>query len=326
MRTGCIRIHRHGGPEVLHYETVELAPPGPGEVLLRQTAIGVNYADIYQREGGHGPHDSQAMPFVPGAQGVGVVEAVGAGVDGFAAGDRVALIAPGAYAERRLVPAERLLHLPDDITDEAAAALLLRALTAEYLLCRLFRVQPGQSVLVHAAAGGVGLVLGRWAHALGARTIGTVGSEAKAGVARAHGYDEVIVDPGGGFAGAVLALTDQVGVDVVYDGVGKTAFLPSLDCVKPMGMVISFGTASGDVGMFDLQALHRKSIIVTRPTLRTWIASRRDYEAAGDAVFEAIRSGTIGDIPVRRYALRDAALAHAELQSRRTTGALVLMP
>ena len=326
MKTAVVRIHRHGGPEVLQYEEVELGSPGAGEVLLKQTAIGLNFADTYQREGEAGPHDAGAMPIVLGGQGAGVIEAVGAGVSGFKAGDLVAYIHPGAYAERRLVPVDKLLHLPSGISAEVAAATLLRGLTAEYLVRRLYRIKPGDIALVHAAAGGMGLLLGQWARALGARVIGTVGADSKVGIARAHGCSDVIVYSREDFAARTLELTDGVGADVIYDGVGKSAFLKSLDCVRPMGMVISYGTASGNVGAFDLQLLHRKSIIVTRPTLRTWIAKRGDYEAAAAAFFAAVISGKVRAEVNRSYALRDARRAHEELQGRATTGAAIIIP
>ena len=326
MKTAVVRIHRHGGPEVLQYEEVELGSPGPGEVLLKQTAIGLNFADTYQREGEAGPHDAGTMPIVLGGQGAGVIEAVGAGESGFKAGDMVAYIHPGAYAERRLVPVDRLLHLPSGISAEVAAATLLRGLTAEYLVRRLYRIKPGDIALVHAAAGGMGLLLGQWARALGARVIGTVGADSKVGIARAHGCGDVIVYSREDFAARTMELTDGVGADVIYDGVGKSAFLKSLDCIRPMGMVISYGTASGNVGAFDLQLLHRKSIIVTRPTLRTWIAKRGDYETAAAAFFEAVISGKVRAEVNRSYALRDARRAHEELQGRATTGAAIIIP
>jgi NADPH2:quinone reductase len=326
MKTGVVRIHRHGGPDVLQYEEVDLAGPAAGEVLLRQTAIGLNFADTYQREGEAGPHDAATLPLVLGGQGAGVIEAVGADVTGFKPGDMVAYIHPGAYAERRTVPAAKLLHLPPEISDQVAAATLLRGLTAEYLVRRLYRIKPGDVALVHAAAGGMGLLLGQWARALGARVIGTVGVDSKIEVAKAHGCSDVIVYGREDFAARTLELTGGVGADVIYDGVGKAAFLKSLDCVKPMGMVISYGTASGNVGAFDLQLLHRKSIIVTRPTLRTWIAKRSDYEAAASAFFEAVISGQVRAEVHRTYALRDIRRAHEELHSRATIGPAIIIP
>ncbi len=324
--TYAVRIHRHGGPEVLDYEEVALAAPGPGEVLLRQTAIGLNYADIYQREGGHGPHDGAALPLVLGTQGAGVVEAAGPGVTQFSPGDRVGYISPGAYSARRVVPVDRVVRLPDGFAEADAAASLLRGLTAEYLLRRLGKVKPGDTVLAHAAAGGMGLILGRWGRALGARMIGTVGSAAKVPVALASGYETVIDMSAEDFSERAMALTSGAGIDLVLDGIGKAGFLKSLDCVRPMGLVISYGTSSGDVGAFDLQLLHRKSIIVTRPTLRTWIAKRSDYETAAAAFFAAAAAGTIPTRPERSYALADARQAHADLQSRNTTGPAILVP
>ena len=326
MRTHAVRIHRHGGPEVLDYEEVDLPSPGSGEVLLRQTAIGLNYADIYQREGGHGPHDGAPLPLVLGTQGAGIIEAVGLGVTSLSAGDRVGYISPGAYSASRVVSADRAIKLPDGFADADAAASLLRGLTAEYLLRRLGKVAPGTTVLVHAAAGGMGLILGRWGRALGARMIGTVGSARKLPVAMASGYDTVIDLSAEDFAERAMTLTDGKGVDLVLDGIGKDGFLKSLDCVRPMGMVVSYGTSSGDVGAFDLQLLHRKSIIVTRPTLRTWIAKREDYEAAAAAFFTAAADGWIPTGPERSYALADVRQAHADLQSRSTTGPAVLLP
>jgi NADPH2:quinone reductase len=326
MKTDVVRIHRHGGPDVLQYEEVDLAPPGAGEVQIRQTAIGLNFADTYQREGEAGPHDGAAMPIILGGQGAGVIETIGADVSTFKPGDQVAYICPGAYAARRNVPIDRLLTLPDGISDKVAAAMLLRGLTAEYLLRRLSKIKAGDTVLVHAAAGGMGLILGQWAHALGARVIGTVGADSKVEIAKAHGCDDVIVYTSEDFATRTMELTNGAGVDVVYDGVGKAAFLKSLDCVRPMGMVISYGTASGNVGMFDLQLLHRKSIIVTRPTLRTWIAKRSDYEAAAAAFFEAVTSGKVRAEVNRSYPLRDIRRAHEELQGRGTVGPAILIP
>jgi NADPH2:quinone reductase len=326
MKTAVVRIHRHGGPEVLQYEEVDLHEPGPGDVLMRQTAIGLNFSDVYQREGDAGPHESQPMPIVLGGQGAGVVEAVGPGVANFKPGDMVAYIYSGAYAERRTVPASRLLHLPAGISDKVAAATLLRGLTAEYLVRRLYSVKAGDTVLVHAAAGGMGLILGQWASALGARVIGTVGADAKISVAKEHGCSEVIVYTREDFVSRVMELTDGEGVEVVYDGVGKAAFLKSLDCVRPMGMVISYGTASGNVGMFDLQALHAKSIIVARPTLRTWIAKPSDYEASAAAFFDAIKSGKVRAEVSRSYTLRDVRRAHEELQGRMTVGPAIIIP
>jgi NADPH2:quinone reductase len=325
--TRAIRIHRQGGPEVLEWESVPLAAPGPGEALLRQTAIGINFVDVYHRSGQFGAHDSPPLPLVLGVQGVGRVEAVGPEVAGLVAGDRVAYVgAIGAYAERRLMPAHRLVNLPDDVSDELAAAALLRGLTAEYLLRRLYPVRPGVTILVHAAAGGVGLVLCQWAKALGASVIGTVGSDAKAEVARAHGCDHPIVYTREDFVAAVETLTGGNGVHVVYDSVGKATFMGSLACLRTRGMAINYGTASGQVEPFPLQRLHSRSLIVTRPTLGSWIAARAELDAAVDAFFAVLRNGTV-KVPITgRFALRDAAAAHRALESRATTGSLVLLP
>ena len=311
---------------MLDYEEVDVPSPARGEILLRQTAIGLNYADIYQREGGHGPHDGAALPLILGTQGAGVVEQVGPDVIDLAPGDRVAYISPGAYCACRVVPADRVVKLPEGFGEADAAASLLRGLTAEYLLRRLGRVKPGDTVLVHAAAGGMGLILGRWGSALGARMIGTVGSAAKVDVAEAAGYADVIDMSAKDFPATAMAMTGGNGIDLVLDGIGKDGFLGSLDCVRPMGMVVSYGTSSGDVGAFDLQLLHRKSIIVTRPTLRTWIAKRSDYETAAAAFFDAATAGVMPTRPERSYALSEARQAHAELQSRSTTGPGVLLP
>ena len=326
MKTHAVRIHRHGGPEVLQYEEVDLPAPEAGQALIRQTAIGLNFADVYQREGEHGPHDSAPMPITLGSQGAGIVEAVGPGVTAVAPGDRIAVISPGAYSASRIVPVDRLLHLPAGFSEQDAAASLLRGLTAEYLLRRLHRVSPGETVLVHAAAGGMGLILGSWGRALGARMIGTVGSAAKIPVAAASGYDVVIDTSTEKLRCPNGRAYRRCGGGSGAGCIGKAAFLPSLDCVRPMGMVISYGTSSGNVGAFDLQLLHRKSIIVTRPTLRTWISKRTDYEAAAAAFFSAAAEGIIPTMPERRYALADVRQAHRDLQSRLTTGPAVLYP
>ena len=266
------------------------------------------------------------MPVVLGSQGAGIVEQVGEGVDGFHAGDRVAYVSPGGYAERRLVPAGRLLHLPPDISEELAASLLLRGLTAEYLLRRLFKVHACHTVLVHAASGGMGLLLGQWAKSLGARTIGTVGSDAKVSAARANGYDEVIVTATQPFAPAVLALTGGVGADVIYDGVGKAAFLPSLDCIRPMGMVISYGTA--------VWQCRRVRPAAPAPEIHhRHPADAADLGGGPGGLrgrrrrrVRAVRDNVLHGEPARRYPLRDARLAHEDLQGRKTIGASILVP
>jgi NADPH:quinone reductase len=327
LMTRAIRIHRQGAPEVMEWEELPVAAPGPGEALLRQTAIGINFVDIYHRTGQFGAHDSPPLPLVLGVQGAGRVETVGPSVTGVREGDRVAYVgAIGAYAERRLMPANRLVKLPDDVSDELAAAALLRGLTAEYLLRRLYKVRAGNTVLVHAAAGGVGLVLCQWAKALGATVIGTVGTEAKAEIARAHGCAHPIVYGREDFVARVETLTGGAGVDVVYDSVGKATFMDSLACLRPRGMAVNFGTASGQVEPFPLQRLHKKSLIVTRPTLGSWIAAREELDAAVAAFFAVLRDRTVKVPITQRFPLRQAAEAHRALESRATTGSLVLLP
>jgi len=326
MKTIAIRIDEHGGPEVLRTVEVDVGEPGPGEVRIRQTAIGVNFADIYQRRGAHGPHSSTPFPVTLGAQGAGVIEAVGAGVAGLPVGRRVAYFHPGAYQALRNVPAGRVIPLPADIGDEVAGATLLRGMTAEYLLRRLYVVKAGDTVLVHAAAGGMGVILAQWARALGATVIGTVGSPAKVEVALAHGCHHVIDYRAEDFVARTLELTDGVGVPVVFDAVGKDVFLPSLKCLRPLGLAINYGTASGDVEGLDLNLLHAKSLSVCRPTLRTFIASTADMQRGADSLFEAVQAGHVRLEVGHRYPLADARRAHEDLENRRTTGAIALIP
>ncbi|GGE45076.1 quinone oxidoreductase [Primorskyibacter flagellatus] len=325
MKTQAIRIHAHGGPEVLSLDEVEIPAPGPGEALVRNTAIGVNYADIYEREGDHGgPHSAKPFPVTMGHMAVGVVETPGA--DGPGAGTRVGYIGGNSYAGHTLVPAARLFPLPDALSDEVAGGYLLRGLTAEYLVRRLYPLGPGKVAVVHAAAGGMGLLLGQWGKALGARMIGTVGSPEKAALAKTFGYESTIDYSAGDFAPQVMELTGGVGAEVIYDGIGKAAFRKSLDCIRPRGMVISYGTASGNVGEFDLQLLHSKSIIVTRPTLRSWIADPEEARAAAVATFAALTSDDI-DTPIGAVLpLAEAAEAHRRLEGRETTAPIVLKP
>lgn len=322
----AIHIHRHGDAEVLSYTTVEVPPPAAGELQIRQSAIGLNFADIYQRRGSHGPHAATPFPITLGAQGAGVVEAIGAGVTGFARGQAVAYVHAGAYQVTRNLPAHRVVPLPDTVSQELAGATLLRGLTAEYLLRRLHVVRPGQTVLVHAAAGGMGVILSQWARALGATVIGTVGSPEKARVALSHGCHHAVDYRREDFAARTLALTGGAGVDVVYDAVGKDVFLPSLQCTRPRGIVISYGTASGDVEAFDLQLLHAKSLSVCRPTLRSFIADPQELRDAARAFFGALTEGQVRLEIGHRYALADVRRAHRELEGRATTGATVLIP
>jgi NADPH2:quinone reductase len=326
MQSVAIQIHRHGGPEVLEPMVVEVPAPAPGEVQIRQSAIGLNFADIYQRRGSHGPHSAPAWPVTLGAQGAGVVLAVGAGVTQVQAGQPVAYLQPGAYQVTRNVQADRVLPLPAGISEEAAGANLLRGLTAEYLLRRLVVVQPGDAVLVHAAAGGMGVILSQWARALGATVIGTVGSPAKAAVARAHGCHHVIDYRSEDFVARTLEVTGGRGVAVVYDAVGKDVFLPSLQCLRPRGMAINYGTASGDVEAFDLQLLHAKSLTVCRPTLRTFVADPAELRQAAQALFDAVAQGAVRLEVAHRYPLAQVQRAHRELEGRQTTGAPVLIP
>ena len=326
MRSIAVQIHRHGGPEVLDVVELEVGDPGPDEVRIRQSAIGLNFADIYQRRGGHGPHSASPLPITLGSQGAGVIDAVGAQVSTLKVGQSVGYFHPGAYQAVRNVPASRVVLLPDGISEEIAGATLLRGLTAQYLLCRLFVVQPGDTVLVHAAAGGMGVILSQWARALGATVIGTVGSPSNVEIALAHGCHHVIDYRREDFVARTLAITGGAGVAVVYDAVGKDVFVPSLDCLQPLGMIINYGTASGDVEGFDLQRLHAKSLCVSRPTLRTFIATQADLQAGATALFDAVRNGALRLEVNRRYPLAEARRAHEELESRGTTGAAVLIP
>lgn len=326
MQTSAIHIHSNGGPEVLEVVSVEVGDPAPGELRIRQSAIGLNFSDIYQRRGDHGPYAQAPFPVTLGGQGAGVVDAVGSDVNEFRVGQSVTYIFPGAYQAVRNVPASRVIALPDHISEEVAGATLLRGLTAEYLLHRLYVVKPGDVVLIHAAAGGMGVILSQWARALGATVIGTVGSDAKVETALAHGCHHVINYRSGDFAAQTLALTGGLGAQVVYDAVGKDVFLPSLDCLRPLGMAINYGTASGDVEAFDLQRLHAKSLIVSRPTLRTFIAETAQFRSSAAVLFDAVRSGMLRLEVQHRYALSDVRRAHQELESRITTGAPVLIP
>lgn len=326
MKTTTVLVHQTGGPEVLEVTSIDVDEPAAGEVRIAQSAIGLNFADIYQRRGSHGPHGATSYPFVPGAQGAGVIDAVGEGVTDLRVGQSVAYFHPGAYQAVRNVPASRVVALPEGFSEEVAGGTLLRGLTAEYLLNRLYVVKPGDRVLVHAAAGGMGVILSQWARALGALVIGTVGSEAKKAVALAHGCHHVIDYRNEDFVARTMELTDGQGVSVVYDAVGKDVFLPSLDCLQPMGMAINYGTASGDVEAFELQRLHAKSLIVSRPTLRTYINRPEDLRAGAAALMKAVQEGKVKLEVNHRYALSDVRRAHADLEGRATTGAIVLVP
>lgn len=322
----AIRIHEHGGPEVLRWEEVPTPAPGPGEALVRHAAVGLNYIDVYFRTGLYKP---PGLPCVIGMEGAGTVEAVGPGVTEVAPGDRVAYAtAPiGAYAEMRAIKADRLVKLPEDIGFETAAAMMLQGMTAEYLLRRTYAVKPGQTILIHAAAGGVGLIMCQWAKQLGATVIGTVGSDAKAEIARAHGCDHPIVYTREDFVARVKEITEGKMLPVVYDSVGRETFLKSMDCLAPLGLFVSFGNASGAVPPFDIGLLAAKgSLYLTRPTLATYTARREDLIASANALFAVVRSGAVKIAVNQRFALKDAAEAHRALEGRRTTGSTILIP
>jgi NADPH2:quinone reductase len=321
----AIRIHATGGPDVLRWEDVEVGDPGPGQARVRQTAIGVNYIDVYHRTGLY----PLSLPSGLGVEGAGVVEAVGPGVTVVSGGDRVAYAGgpPGGYAEVRVMPADRLVRVPQGISDGQAAAMMLQGMTVQYLVRRTHRVEPGETVLFHAAAGGVGLIACQWLKALGARVIGTVGSDEKAALARAHGCDFPVVYTRESFVQKVKEVTGGVGVPVVYDSVGKSTFQESLDCLEPLGLMVSFGNASGPVPPFELSTLSAKgSLFITRPTLNTYTARRADLERTADELFEMVLSGKVKIEPRHTYALKDAARAQHDLESRRTTGSIILLP
>ncbi|RIK85986.1 MAG: quinone oxidoreductase [Hyphomicrobiales bacterium] len=322
----AIRIHEHGGPEVLRYEEVDPGRPGRGEVLVRHTAIGLNFIDTYFRSGLYTP--PAGLPFTPGGEAAGVVIELGEGVTELSPGDRVAYAGgPGSYAEERVMPADRLVKIPDGVSDEEAAAMMLKGMTAEYLLRRTYAVKPGDNVLYHAAAGGVGLIFGQWAKHLGVDVIGTVGSAEKAELAKAHGYAHVVNYREIDFVKAVAEITGGRKCDVVYDSVGKDTFDGSLDCLRPRGMMVSFGQSSGAVPPFNLGILSQKgSLFLTRPTLFTYVAARAELEASAAALFEVVRSGAVKIRINQRYPLAEAAQAQADLEGRRTTGTTVLIP
>ena len=323
--THAIRVHEHGGPEVLKWERIEVGDPGPGEVKIRQTAIGLNFIDVYHRTG---VYPQPSLPFIPGSEGAGVVTAVGLGVRDLKVGRHVAYAGvTGAYAEQRLVPADRVVKIPKGITDEIAASIMLKGMTAQYLLRRTYEVGGGTTLLFHAAAGGVGLIACQWAASLGATVIGTVGSAGKALIARAHGCDYVINSRKEDFVAKVKDCTKSVGVEVVYDSVGKDTFPGSLDCLKPLGMWVSFGQSSGPVPEFNIALLSQKgSLFATRPSLPHYTATRKDLVATANDLFEAVADGKVKVAVNQTYALADAAKAHRDLESRMTTGSTVLVP
>ncbi len=321
----AIRFHEHGGPEVLRWEEVAVGGPGPGELRLRHTAVGVNFIDTYHRSGLY----KLPLPAVPGLEGAGTVLAVGENVSEFRPGDRVAYVGgpPGGYAQERLVPAGRVVRLPEGIEDRQAASMMLRGLTVQYLFRRTFRLQPGQTILFHAAAGGVGLIACQWARALGVTMIGTVSSDEKAELARAHGCAHTIVYTREDFVERVKEITQGRGVPVVYDSVGKDTFPGSLDCLAPLGMFVSYGNASGPVPPFDMLLLAQKgSLFATRPTLMNYTAKREELEAMASELFDLVRLGKIQVEARYSYALAHAAQAHRDLEARKTTGSVILLP
>jgi NADPH2:quinone reductase len=322
----AVRVHKVGGPEVLVYEEIDVPPPAQGQIRVKQHAIGVNFVDTYFRSGLYPAPGG--LPFVAGNEAAGEVVDVGPGVSEFKRGDRVAYVqGPGCYTQERNVPADRAVKLPANISYEQAAAMMLKGMTVEYLVRRTFKVEKGMNVLMHAASGGVGLILCQWANHLGANVIGTVGSKDKAELARANGCHHTILYREENFATRVKEITGGKLCDVVYDGIGKDTFPASLDCIRPLGMFVSFGSASGPIAAFDINLLQFKgSLYATRPTLNTYAAKREDLLSIASDLFAVVGSGAV-KIPInQKYALRDAAKAHRDLEGRATTGASILVP
>jgi NADPH:quinone reductase len=322
----AVRVHKAGGPEVLTYEEISVPEPGPGQVKVRNHACGVNFIDTYFRTGMY--PSPVGMPFVSGNEGAGEVIAVGSGVTEVKVGDRIGYVAPlGGYAAERLLPADRAVKLPDSISYEQAAAMMLKGLTVQYLLRRTYRVQNGDNVLIHAAAGGVGLIACQWASHLGANVIGTVGSKEKAELAKKNGARHVILYRTEDFVAKVKEITGGKLCEVVYDGIGKATFPASLDCIKPIGMFVSYGSASGQIDAFNINILQTKgSLFATRPTLNHYAARREDLLRMANELFEVVVSGAV-KIPVnQKYSLRDAQKAHRDLEGRATTGSTILVP
>ncbi|PIE83746.1 MAG: quinone oxidoreductase [Candidatus Contendobacter odensis] len=322
----AICIHQYGGPEVLCWEEVEVGEPDAGQIKIRHRAVGLNYIDVYHRTG---LYPLPSLPWTPGMEAAGYIEALGEGVTNLKVGDHVAYASPpvGAYAETRIIPADRVVVLPGTIDDQTAAAMMLQGMTAQYLLRRTYRVQAGDVILLHAAAGGVGLIMVQWARHLGATVIGTVGNDEKAELVAAHGCHHVITYTRENFTERVRDITDGQGVAVVYDSVGKDTFMDSLDCLQPMGMMVSFGNASGPVSTFDPAILAAKgSLFLTRPTLMTYTAKRADLVAGATELFEVVRQGVVKIEVHQSYPLSDAEQAHRDLEARKTTGSTVLLP
>jgi NADPH2:quinone reductase len=320
--THAIQIHETGGPEVLKWEKVELGDPGPGQARIRQAAAGLNFIDVYHRTGLY----KQPLPFTPGMEGAGTVTSAGPGVEQLKPGDRVAYAGLiGGYAEERLAPADRLVKLPDDIPFDQAAAMMLQGMTARMLLRAVYDVKQGDTILIHAAAGGVGLILCQWADALGATVIGTVSTEEKAELARAHGCHHPILYTKQDFVEEVKKLTGGLTLLVVYDSVGRTTFMKSLDCLKKRGLMVLFGSSSGPVDAFDISILAQKgSLFLTRPTLFDYIADRRELEDTAADLFQMVRTGKVKVEIRQQFALKDAAEAHRALEARETTGSTIL--
>lgn len=320
----AVRVHKPGGPEALTYEDIDIGAPGPGQIRIKKHACGINFIDVYFRIG---MYPAPSLPFVAGNEGAGEVIAVGEGVKDFKVGDRVAYVhAMGGYAAERLLPADRAVKLPDSISYEQAAGMMLKGMTAQYLIRRVHKVDKGDTILVHAAAGGVGLILCQWGKHLGATVIGTVGSKDKAALAKANGAHHTILYREEDFAARVKEITGGKLCNVVYDGVGKTTFPASLDCIRPLGMFASFGSASGPIEAFNINLLAQKgSLFATRPTLNTYTATRQDLLATANDLFAVVSSGAV-KIPINKYPLKDAQKAHRDLEGRATTGSSILVP
>jgi NADPH2:quinone reductase len=320
----AVRFHKQGGPEVLQYEEVQVGDPGPGQVRIRHTAIGVNFLDTYQRSGLY----QMQLPMIGGNEAAAVVEAVGPGVTELKPGDRVAYTGlPGAYCEARIAPADRMVKLPQGISDEQAASMMLKGLTVHYLIHTTYPVKSGETVLWHAAAGGVGLIACQWLKALGATVIGTAGSDEKTALAKAHGAEHVVNYSRENFVERVQSITGGKKLPVVYDAVGKTTWEGSLECLRPRGLMVSFGNASGAVPPVNINILAGKgSLYVTRPTLTTHIASRAELLERANALFDVVKSGKVKIETTKRYKLADAQQAHRDLEARKTTGSIILQP
>ena len=322
----AVRVHAAGGPEVLKFDDIDVTNPAAGEIRIRHTAIGLNFIDVYMRTG---LYPLPALPTPIGMEGAGVVDALGEGVEGLNVGDRVAYASqpPGAYAQLRNLAAERVVKVPDTIADKTAAAMMLQGLTAQYLLRQTYRVQAGDTILMHAAAGGVGLIVCQWARHLGATVIGTVGSDEKAALAKAHGCDHTILYRDENFKDKVMDLTDGGGVNVVYDSIGKDTFMDSLACLKKRGTMVTYGNASGPVDPFQPALLGKMgSLYLTRPTLFDYIAERKNLVAMADELFDVVSSGVVKVEIHQEYPLSETAQAHMDLEARKTTGSTVLIP